>query len=149
MLCQVIVAPQPDPQRDGCLFAGEVAGVEYRRPACRVALDITATAGEDHRHAAPHEPFDHGMVRARYMGGPGAFQEYRPAVKEAAMGTAEKGEECVEPPTSGPRVMAGTEEVTYEGAPDDGALDDYALDIAAVCCLVAAHLAQVWGAVAP
>jgi hypothetical protein len=45
--------------------------------------------------------------------------------------------------------MAGTEEVTYEGAPDDGALDDYALDIAAVCCLVAAHLAQVWGAVAP
>jgi hypothetical protein len=89
------------------------------------------------------------MVRARYMGGPGAFQEYRPAVKEAAMGTAEKGEECVEPPTSGPRVMAGTEEVTFEGAPDDGALDDYALDIAAVCCLVAAHLAQVWGAVAP
>ena len=69
------MAPEPYPQGDAGLLGGEVAGVEYRRPARRVALHVAATAGKDHRHAASHEPFDHGMVQARYMGGPGALQD--------------------------------------------------------------------------
>ncbi len=75
--------------------------------------------------------------------------QHRPAVREAAMGTAEKGEEYDSPPTAAPEWWRAQRRPAMRGAQDDGALDDDALDIAAVCCLVAAHFAQVWGEVAP